>query len=622
MARLTDRQRAGMAQRWAAIAEWRGCRDRLGDAADVHAAYAVWAADEAQRSRRDRPIGWSTMWRWERAVADSGPAALAARHWGRQATEPDPRAWGVFKGLLLDQRHRRKRMDAWRQTAEEARRHGWAWISYKAAIRRIDAEVPQSAWTLATEGETAYRDRYSPYVQRDPASVPVNGLWVSDHHQLDIAAVNPVNGSLGFPWVTAWMDWRSRRIVGRQFSFGPDSDTILFSFRRAALAVGLPDAIYTDRGRDYRCRQVAGGCRRLRVEPDQPRVRSAMSLLDVEPHFALPYQAQVKHIERWFRTLGEQFARQWMTYRGRKPEDRPEGFDKVFRQGIDSGLAPTLEQLAEAWDSYVEHDYGDAAHSGFRMDGRSPNEVFAAGLAERGSVRRPAEADLILCLMRKRVGREGKGYRVARNGIAPFGKDRFWFAPELMLLAGEQVYVRYDPADLERLYVFSADRDQFVCVATRKQAKGVIGADVKDEMRLKRQARRANQAIIDAGKVLLDDDPLAAVARRRQASQRAVAERAANRPTPPDGGPGSSARPNIVPFRSCLAATVEQIERLPRAAGAEGGAGVVRLPGGESVDSSTGEVLVESGSAGPPVSALFDELRESLDARSGRGGEL
>jgi hypothetical protein len=56
---------------------------------------------------------------------------------------------------------------------------------------------------------------------------------------------------------------------------------------------------------------------------------------------------------------------------------------------------------------------------------------------------------------------------------------------------------------------------------------------------------------------------------------------------------------------------------------------VLRLPGGETVDRATGEVIAQhpspvarDGEDGTSVESLFDELRESLDARSERGGEL
>jgi len=167
------------------------------------------------------------------------------------------------------------------------------------------------------------------------------------------------------------------------------------------------------------------------------------------------------------------------------------------------------------------------------------------------------------------------------------------------------VFVRYDPDDLEFVEVFSL-ADEHICTAARKQAKGVIHADVKDEMRLKAQHRNVTRALIDTSDVLLADDPLAAVARRRQATRREAAERADRNPPPPGSG-----QPNIRIFRSALADTAEALARMPKSVGAEG---TRRLPGGERVDAD-GTVLNDprpgacTGDSGPSLDELFDDLK-------------
>jgi putative transposase len=112
--------------------------------------------------------------------------------------------------------------------------------------------------------------------------------------------------------VTAFNDGRSRRTVGCVVSVQPNSDTILAAFAQGASKYGLPEEVLIDNGKDYLCQTFAGGRRKLRVQVDEARVGSMLSRLKVKPHFATPYNAKSKPIERAFRTVKEHFSRLWV----------------------------------------------------------------------------------------------------------------------------------------------------------------------------------------------------------------------------------------------------------------------------------------------------------------------
>lgn len=626
--RLTDKQRGVLAARYRAVSDWLAYRKTLGDAADVMTAFYCWSATHAATVGRHKAVSWSTMWTWVKNYQADGLAGLAPNWLGRQCDgEPTPAAWSTFTALYLDQRHRRSYMDCWRQTGEQAKRMGWKWISYQAARRKLLDETPAGAICLAREGEKAYADKFAQYAERDYTTIEPNEIWVGDHHQLDVACINPETGKPDFAWITTWFDMRTRKVMGVAFSFNPNTQTIIDAFRDAVLRYGCPEVIYIDNGKDYRCVAFSGGKRRntkLRVEHDVGRLTSMAASLKVEPMFCLPYNAQSKNIERWHRTIGMQFCRQWETYRGRKPEDRPEGLQEILTGDVNDGRIPEAKTLEAAFRDYCENDYGNAAHTGHAMaalDGRprSPNEAWA-DLAYKGRVpmRSPSREELVLCLRRTT-----KPYQVQRNGIAPFGRDAgWWMSPLLLSMHGQKVFADFDPDDLAQIHIYSL-KGQFLCVASNARRLHARHGDVTTVMKNKRAAARQMAAYQQSAELQLADDPIAAAQRRREATQREASERAARKPTPPGGDGESAASRKVIPFRTALAETVAALKRAPKAVGMEasmetssGDASplhTLRLETGETVNIATGEVLPSAECRRPSSEPSAADLMDALN---------
>lgn len=181
--------------------------------------------------------------------------------------------------------------------------------------RRLRREVPKQSIYLARYGESAWNRKYGNYIDRDYSTVICGEAWVSDHAQIDVACLNS-DGSVVFPWVTAWRDYKSGKWLGWILQSGnPNSDHIFQSFYYAVNEFGLPKDVIIDNGKDYRSKDFAGG-RQFKVETNQRKTRSMLGELNVNVHFALPYNAQTKPIERDFLKIKELLSKHCVGYRG------------------------------------------------------------------------------------------------------------------------------------------------------------------------------------------------------------------------------------------------------------------------------------------------------------------
>jgi transposase InsO family protein len=89
-------------------------------------------------------------------------------------------------------------------------------------------------------------------------------VWNADHHQFDVMVSH--EGRTCRPWLTAFQDVRSRKILGWHISAdGGNTDTILSAMVLAMDAAGVPEETYFDWGKDFASKAVGGVARKLRM---------------------------------------------------------------------------------------------------------------------------------------------------------------------------------------------------------------------------------------------------------------------------------------------------------------------------------------------------------------------
>ncbi|MDH4162005.1 MAG: winged helix-turn-helix domain-containing protein [Nitrospirota bacterium] len=322
--------------------------------------------------------------------------------------------------------------------------------SPSAFLRRVEREIPKSSIFLARFGPEAWNRKYASHVDRDYSQIKPGQVIVGDHAQVDVAVMLP-NGKACFPWITAWRDYKTSKWLGwLHHPEPPNSDHIFQSFYYTVKENGLPEELYIDNGRDYKSRDFAGGRKRGRVTVDEKKTTSMLSLLGVTPHFALPYNAQTKPIERDFLRNKEWFSKHMPGYRGGNVTERPDSLDGEIK----SGRILSYDEYLKLMDVYIMTVANKMPSNGKVLQGRCPDEVWNA---ERSEMRKVgADALKLFCQ------RTSKEVTIGRNGVRDSELQVTYFGEFMYALTGTKVYLRRDVQAYQTAWVFDATTDEYL----------------------------------------------------------------------------------------------------------------------------------------------------------------
>jgi len=435
---------------------------------------------------RQKGIAKRTLQMWIARYRNEGLAGLIDMR-GQKISGPQAisnEAWEMFKSLWLDQRQPSVKQ-CWQQirhiNATQQRR--WKIPSLSTMKRLAKQRIPLPVRVLHREGLNAYNAKCAPYVLTDPDSVEPGSVWVGDHSQFNCWVRH--RGRWIRPWLTAWLDMRSRHLMGWYISAQPNQTTVLLAMRRAIERHGPPESVRIDNGKDYDSEMWTGTTktRRRMLKAgylDEQMIAGIYALMNVTVSFAIPYHPQSKLIERFFDTVDRQFSKTVKTYCGKDTARKPEYIGQMLKDET-GGYA--LSEFAELFDRYAE-TYNNTAHSGVGMDNRSPAQV----LAERRSQRMLADGVLDL-LMRVWSGE----LTVGKNGVKFKGLWYGQYDAELLACQGRKVRVSYNPDDLRQVYVYDAATLKLITIA--EQARLISFGSRVDEQGLREAMRQKSRAV-------------------------------------------------------------------------------------------------------------------------------
>ncbi len=218
----------------------------------------------------------------------------------------------------------------------------------------------------------------------------------------------------------------------------------------------VPEGAHTDNGTEFTARWVV----------------AAFADLGIEHNRALPYHAWEKpYVESANKTFLHGFCEEESGFTGhdvteaqairsRKTLAQRLALKSRDRELVLFRVNLSPEELQARLDRWIETVYENSPHSG--LGGRTPREVWNAYDGSAGPVRTISDERALDVLLAEVPGNGGMR-TVGKNGISVSG---FAFADSALAgMAGQRVYLRHDPSDIGRLWVFSEDRSQFICVA-------------------------------------------------------------------------------------------------------------------------------------------------------------
>lgn len=442
----------------------------------------------------DQPTSYSAIMKMRQRYFEQGISGLLAQYGKRKGnSNVQDEYFDYFKGLYLKQGGP-SALSCWDITFGYAKRKHKAvkenFPCCRSFLNRLHKEIPPNAICLARKGKNAWNRKHGNYIERDYSTIVCGTVWVADHAQIDVACVFD-DGTIGFPWVTAWRDFKAAKWLGWVLEQGtPNSDRIFQSFYYAALDYGLPTDVLLDNGKDFRCKDFAGGRTRIKVDTQKPVAISMLAELNITVHFALPYNAQTKPIERDFNTIKEMFSKHCVGYRGGNVVERPEKLAEEIKQGKVIPFA----KFKEVFNDFIINVLNKRPCEGKNHLGKSRDEVFYSEFKEKITPSR--DALKLFCM------RTSKTFTIGRNGIKDSEFGITYWADWMIAHMRKKVYLRRDIQNFKEAWAFSTENDEFMGTITAVKAvaalyaEEVSKAEFKEAMSIKKRAKKLTEAYL------------------------------------------------------------------------------------------------------------------------------
>ena len=322
--------------------------------------------------------------------------------------------------------------------------------SFMAFKRRLVKEIPEQSIFLARYGQSAWNRKYNNFIERDYSDITCNQVWVSDHAQIDVACYDEKN-KVVFPWVTVWRDYKSGKWLGWILQTrNPNSDLIFQSFYYAVEEFGLPKDVIIDNGKDYRSKDFAGGRKDFKIETNKNKTSAMLKELNVNVHFALPYNAQTKPVERDFLKIKELLSKHCVGYRGGNVVERPEKLAKEIKDG----KIMKFEDFKELFDKTIINILNKRPSNGKNLNGRCPDDLFYEEYKEK--IVTSKDALKLFC------SRTSNTYTISKNGVKDGKLQTTYWADWMIHKKGMKVYLRRDIKNYKEAWVFNAENDEFI----------------------------------------------------------------------------------------------------------------------------------------------------------------
>jgi putative transposase len=271
--------------------------------------------------------------------------------------------------------------------------------------------------------------RFSARVAQPAAHL--NEVWQIDASPADMLCTDGRNS------LYVAVDIYSRRLIGL-VSRTPRAEAVGLLIRKAILQWGVPERIKTDNGSDFIARDTKRLFAGLAIEHETARAFSP---------------EQKGHVERAIGTLQRGLMRTLEGFIGHSVADRKvienrksfaarlgETAEDMFQVALS---AAELQQRVDDWCSVV---YANQPHSALK--GATP---FAAAAMAAGPIRKIEDVRALDMLLAPVAGKDGLR-TVTKSGIRVGGA--YYLAG--FLEVGDTVFVRMDPADMGRAYVYDA----------------------------------------------------------------------------------------------------------------------------------------------------------------------
>ena len=416
----------------------------------------------------------------------------------------------VFNDLYLDDREL-PISDCYRYTVEWARQYKPEYLSMmpsERTFRRSTERIPEAVVKYFRYSTKECIDECLPYIVRLYDDIEANDVWVADNHTFDFMTKSEDGGRVHRMYITGILDAKTEALVGWNITENPCSQSTVLALRHAIMRCGVPKKLYVDNGTEFLTHDIGGkGHRRRKSQQNVPNPPTILDRLGIEMVNALVRNGRAKPIERMFLTLKNTISRCVETFTGGTIMERPESLKWHLKHGVVPWDMELKDKLDVLLDGYNGSPYGGAEK---QFKGMSRAEAWCKSIKRR-TLRTCDEMSLNLLLMRNT-----RYQKVRENGLyITISGEKLWYncGADNWKYQGQEMYVRYDPTDLEYVHVYDKE-DKYIAdwhIDTSVFVDYITsnGNDIADRQRL---IGRQVRAIRACGKELTGDMQIDALA--------------------------------------------------------------------------------------------------------------
>jgi putative transposase len=315
-----------------------------------------------------------------------------------------------------------------------------------------------AVWSQARYGDKWVLDNVLKSIKRDTHDLKVGDVLVADGHLISNDIINPATGKPCRLTLIMFYDWASCYPMGASLAYTESSEHILTALRNAILQLGIiPKFIYFDNGRAFKSKLFH---EKWDDHDLSEELAGILPRLGIQAHFAKAYNGRAKVIERFFKTMQEQWERFMSGFRGASIADKPAHLARNEKWAKKMFVGKPME-YSEALDMtyyWVRHQYGNRAHSALK--GKTPFQVFDARELPEDRLVDPAKLDILMLKAERK--------KVRKEGIVLM--DNLYWDKALVDYALQPVIIRYDYCDMRSILVYDL-QSRLICQATMRQSR-------------------------------------------------------------------------------------------------------------------------------------------------------
>ncbi len=341
------------------LEDWQRYRDCASSKERADEAYIELFAVQHPEMRLTR----RTLYRKWRDWQKKGEAALADRRGKHESHQKklDGEIYDVFEYYYLDQSRKSVTlcMTLTELNFRQSGREDLLPLPSKTTFERAVRSIPIPYVKYFRYGEKQFIGECAPYIRRMYEDLESNDIWVADNHTFDIMVAK--DGSPVRVYLTAFMDVRSRKMMGWCVTDAPSSDATIYALKKGCEEYGVPKALYTDNGREFLFHDLGGNGFRKKRKNEELKLPSILDDLGIAFRTALPRNARAKGIERAFYTVKETFSKLYtLNLRDVRIYDTktdPDGKERRVLNSKETTLAQQKQQAIK--DAFAEWIWKD-----------------------------------------------------------------------------------------------------------------------------------------------------------------------------------------------------------------------------------------------------------------------